>query len=135
MAVAALHYYLAPLAEAQKVGKSLLRVLRTNREVQYVVLSNIATMACTRPVRIPVDVTHTHYFTTCANACNAAFVNRSSETIFVNVRRCLRDCVVCGMRAIIIGHVRATIVRVLCVIRRPRVYSHFEVGNSHTNCN
>jgi AP-3 complex subunit beta len=49
MAVAALHFYLAPSAEAQKVGKPLARILRSNREAQYVVLANIATMACTRP--------------------------------------------------------------------------------------
>lgn len=51
MAVASLYYYLAPTIEASKVGKSLVRILRANREVQYVVLANIATMSATRPVR------------------------------------------------------------------------------------
>jgi AP-3 complex subunit beta len=49
MAVASLYYYLAPTMEASKVGKSLVRILRANREVQYVVLSNIASMSATRP--------------------------------------------------------------------------------------
>jgi len=49
MAVASLYYYLAPTIEASKVGKALVRILRANREVQYVVLANIATMSATRP--------------------------------------------------------------------------------------
>jgi AP-3 complex subunit beta len=49
MAVASLYYYLAPTIEASKVGKSLVRILRANREVQYVVLTNIASMSATRP--------------------------------------------------------------------------------------
>jgi AP-3 complex subunit beta len=51
MAVASLFYHLAPAAEAQKVAKSLVRISRSNREIQYVVLANIATMAATKPVR------------------------------------------------------------------------------------
>eukprot|EP00026_Physarum_polycephalum_P001606 Phypoly_transcript_01608.p1 GENE.Phypoly_transcript_01608~~Phypoly_transcript_01608.p1 ORF type:complete len:1062 (+),score=136.00 Phypoly_transcript_01608:71-3256(+) len=49
MAVASLYYYLAPTMEASKVGKSLVRILRANREVQYVVLANIASMSADRP--------------------------------------------------------------------------------------
>lgn len=58
MAVASLHFYLAPTGEAVKVGKSLVRVLRSSREVSYVVLANIATMACSRPVRIYIRAPH-----------------------------------------------------------------------------
>jgi len=50
MAVASLYYYLAPVMEAQKVGKSLVRIVRSQREVAYVVLANIASMAAKRPV-------------------------------------------------------------------------------------
>eukprot|EP01089_Gocevia_fonbrunei_P000934 TRINITY_DN10905_c0_g1_i1.p1 TRINITY_DN10905_c0_g1~~TRINITY_DN10905_c0_g1_i1.p1 ORF type:complete len:386 (+),score=71.24 TRINITY_DN10905_c0_g1_i1:178-1335(+) len=47
--VATCFYYLAPIEEAQKVGKALTRCLRRGAEVQYVVLSNISSMAKTRP--------------------------------------------------------------------------------------
>jgi len=49
MAVASLYYYLAPQNEAQKVTKALIRIMKSKREIQYVVLANIATMAATRP--------------------------------------------------------------------------------------
>lgn len=52
MAVATLYYYLAPAMEAQKVGKSLVRIIRSHREGAYVVLANIANMASKRPVCI-----------------------------------------------------------------------------------
>ena len=51
LAVAMLHYYCAPKAEAIKVGKSLVRVLRNPPQISYVILSNVATMSRTRPVR------------------------------------------------------------------------------------
>lgn len=50
LAVAKLYYYLAPAADAEKIEKPLLRLLRTHREQSYVVLTNIATMAIKRPV-------------------------------------------------------------------------------------
>ncbi|KAI8087604.1 adaptin N terminal region-domain-containing protein [Gilbertella persicaria] len=49
LAVAKLYYYLAPAAEAEKIAKPLVRLLRSHREQSYVVLSNIATMASRRP--------------------------------------------------------------------------------------
>ncbi|XP_008101130.2 AP-3 complex subunit beta-1 isoform X1 [Anolis carolinensis] len=45
MAVAQLYWHVAPKSEAGIVAKSLVRLLRSNREVQYVVLQNIATMS------------------------------------------------------------------------------------------
>lgn len=49
MAVATLYFYCAPYAEAVRIGKPLVRILKSSRETQYVVLANIATMAATRP--------------------------------------------------------------------------------------
>lgn len=49
MAVASLYFYCAPYADAQRIGKPLVRILKNSRETQYVVLANIATMAATRP--------------------------------------------------------------------------------------
>ncbi|NWT04955.1 AP3B1 protein, partial [Mionectes macconnelli] len=48
MAVSQLYWHLAPKAEAGIVSKSLVRLLRSNREVQYIVLQNIATMSIQR---------------------------------------------------------------------------------------
>ncbi|XP_066471022.1 AP-3 complex subunit beta-1 isoform X2 [Tiliqua scincoides] len=48
MAVAQLYWHVAPKSEAGIVAKSLVRLLRNNREVQYVVLQNIATMSIQR---------------------------------------------------------------------------------------
>ncbi|NXD25473.1 AP3B1 protein, partial [Spelaeornis formosus] len=50
MAVAQLYWHLAPKSEAGVVSKSLVRLLRSNREVQYIVLQNIATMSIQRKV-------------------------------------------------------------------------------------
>ena len=50
LAVARLFYHLAPAVEAQKIAKPLVRLLRNHREMQYVVLKNIAVMATSRPV-------------------------------------------------------------------------------------
>ncbi|EFA74723.1 beta adaptin [Heterostelium album PN500] len=49
MAVSSLYYYIAPVIEAQKVGKSLVRLLRSSPEVQYITLTNISTMVTMRP--------------------------------------------------------------------------------------
>eukprot|EP00004_Rigifila_ramosa_P023102 TRINITY_DN642_c0_g2_i2.p1 TRINITY_DN642_c0_g2~~TRINITY_DN642_c0_g2_i2.p1 ORF type:complete len:1132 (-),score=298.47 TRINITY_DN642_c0_g2_i2:41-3292(-) len=49
LAAATLFFYLAPPLEAQRCGKSLVRILRNHREIQHVVLSNIVTMAAKRP--------------------------------------------------------------------------------------
>ncbi|XP_051906538.1 AP-3 complex subunit beta-1 isoform X2 [Hippocampus zosterae] len=48
MAVAQLYWHLAPKQEVNMVTKSLVRLLRSHREVQYVVLQNIATMSIQR---------------------------------------------------------------------------------------
>ncbi|XP_042731338.1 AP-3 complex subunit beta-1 [Lagopus leucura] len=48
MAVAQLYWHLAPKSEAGVISKSLVRLLRSNREVQYIVLQNIATMSIQR---------------------------------------------------------------------------------------
>ncbi|XP_038148441.1 AP-3 complex subunit beta-1 isoform X2 [Cyprinodon tularosa] len=48
MGVAQLYWHLAPKHEVSIVTKSLVRLLRSHREVQYVVLQNIATMSIQR---------------------------------------------------------------------------------------
>uniref|UniRef100_A0A8C9TG70 Adaptor related protein complex 3 subunit beta 1 n=1 Tax=Scleropages formosus TaxID=113540 RepID=A0A8C9TG70_SCLFO len=48
MAVAQLYWHLAPKQEVSIVTKSLVRLLRSHREVQYIVLQNIATMSIQR---------------------------------------------------------------------------------------
>ncbi|XP_008421635.1 AP-3 complex subunit beta-1 isoform X2 [Poecilia reticulata] len=48
MAVAQLYWHLSPKHEVSIVTKSLVRLLRSHREVQYVVLQNIATMSIQR---------------------------------------------------------------------------------------
>eukprot|EP00658_Telonema_sp_P-2_P008389 TRINITY_DN1315_c0_g1_i10.p1 TRINITY_DN1315_c0_g1~~TRINITY_DN1315_c0_g1_i10.p1 ORF type:complete len:1075 (+),score=344.84 TRINITY_DN1315_c0_g1_i10:244-3468(+) len=49
MAVAALYWHLADENESAKVARPMVRLLRSHREVQAVVLSNIATWCCSRP--------------------------------------------------------------------------------------
>ncbi|KAL1919435.1 uncharacterized protein VTP21DRAFT_2128 [Calcarisporiella thermophila] len=49
LSVAKVFYHLAPDSEAQKIAKPLLKLLRSHREMQYVVLANIATIATERP--------------------------------------------------------------------------------------
>ncbi|GAB1298448.1 AP-3 complex subunit beta-1 [Apodemus speciosus] len=48
MAVAQLYWHISPKSEAGVISKSLVRLLRSNREVQYIVLQNIATMSIQR---------------------------------------------------------------------------------------
>ncbi|XP_078531343.1 AP-3 complex subunit beta-1 isoform X2 [Lissotriton helveticus] len=45
MAVGQLYWHLAPSSEVAMVSKALVRLLRSHREVQYIVLQNIATMS------------------------------------------------------------------------------------------
>ncbi|KAF5899737.1 AP-3 complex subunit beta-1 isoform X2, partial [Clarias magur] len=45
MAVAQLYWHLAPRHELNIITKSLVRLLRSHREVQYIVLQNVATMS------------------------------------------------------------------------------------------
>ncbi|RIA91767.1 adaptin N terminal region-domain-containing protein [Glomus cerebriforme] len=49
LSVAKIFYHLAPIEEAYKLSKPLVRLLHSHREIQYVVLANIATMATQRP--------------------------------------------------------------------------------------
>ena len=48
VAVGTLFHYLAPTSQVIKAGKSLVRVLKSNRETQYLVLSSIVTLVHTR---------------------------------------------------------------------------------------
>ncbi|KAG9488141.1 hypothetical protein GDO78_007765 [Eleutherodactylus coqui] len=48
VAVAQLYWHLAPKSETSMIAKSLVRLLRSHREVQYIVLQNIATMSIQR---------------------------------------------------------------------------------------
>lgn len=48
--VAMIYYHLAPREELSKIAKPLTRLLGSHREVQYVVLSNIAVIAAKAPV-------------------------------------------------------------------------------------
>eukprot|EP00163_Fabomonas_tropica_P004369 TRINITY_DN1384_c0_g2_i1.p1 TRINITY_DN1384_c0_g2~~TRINITY_DN1384_c0_g2_i1.p1 ORF type:complete len:1061 (+),score=365.46 TRINITY_DN1384_c0_g2_i1:571-3753(+) len=48
LAVASVFYYLSPPYESTRIGKALTRLIRGSREVEYVVLANITTMAVTR---------------------------------------------------------------------------------------
>uniref|UniRef100_A0A673HG99 AP-3 complex subunit beta n=1 Tax=Sinocyclocheilus rhinocerous TaxID=307959 RepID=A0A673HG99_9TELE len=48
MAVSQLYWHLAPKHELSIITKSLVRLLRSHREVQYIVLQNIATMSIQR---------------------------------------------------------------------------------------
>ncbi|XP_064165357.1 AP-3 complex subunit beta-1 isoform X9 [Anguilla rostrata] len=48
MSVAQLYWHLAPKHEVSVITKSLVRLLRSHREVQYIVLQNIATMSIQR---------------------------------------------------------------------------------------
>jgi AP-3 complex subunit beta len=50
VAVATLFHYLAPRAWMLKAGKSLVRIMKGSREVQFAVLSNIATLVLHRKV-------------------------------------------------------------------------------------
>ncbi|TKS84899.1 AP-3 complex subunit beta-1 [Collichthys lucidus] len=52
MCVAQLYWHLAPKHEVNIVTKSLVRLLRSHREVQYIVLQNIATMSIQRKLEI-----------------------------------------------------------------------------------
>ncbi len=52
MAAAGVYFYLAPTSEAVSAGRALTRILKSPRELQYIVLANIASMAAVRPVRL-----------------------------------------------------------------------------------
>jgi len=50
MAVAQLYYHLAPSADVSMVARALIRLLRSYREIQIVVLNTIASMSVCRKV-------------------------------------------------------------------------------------
>ncbi len=52
LGVCALHYYCSPLepTRAEQIGKALVRILRSSREIQYVVLKAIKPMAVENPL-------------------------------------------------------------------------------------
>lgn len=52
MAVAQLYHHLAPKADVAVVARALIRLLRSHREVQTVVLNSIASMSVNRKVRL-----------------------------------------------------------------------------------
>lgn len=57
MQVAQLFYHCAPEAEIVHVVKALIRLLKSRREVQYVVLTNITTMSAKYRVQpFPRDI-------------------------------------------------------------------------------
>lgn len=51
LAVSSLFFHIAPPAETAKVVRPMLRLVRGDRECQYIALTNIASMAKERPVR------------------------------------------------------------------------------------
>lgn len=50
MSVAQLYHHLAPKSEVNVIAKALIRLLRSHREVQSVVLNSIASISITRKV-------------------------------------------------------------------------------------
>ncbi|GJJ71203.1 AP-3 complex subunit beta [Entomortierella parvispora] len=60
LSVAKLYSHLAPAEDAYKIGRPLVRLLRTHREIQYVVLSNIVAIASQRPYVF--DPFYQHFF-------------------------------------------------------------------------
>jgi hypothetical protein len=65
LAVATLYHALAPLAEALRMAKPLVRIAHNPPEIQYVALANIATLATQRPVRSCVGLLFSFVFGVC----------------------------------------------------------------------
>lgn len=61
MAVAQLYYHLAPTNETVVISRALIRLLRGPREVQLVVLNNIATVSAKRRVQFLISKVNTHF--------------------------------------------------------------------------
>ncbi|KAK2538844.1 Ap3b1 [Columba guinea] len=82
MAVAQLYWHSAPKSEAGLVSKSLVRLLRSNREVQYIVLQNIATMSIQRKIVIGTSVegAKLEILTNLANEANISTLLREFQT-------------------------------------------------------
>ncbi|KAG0286098.1 AP-3 complex subunit beta-2 [Linnemannia gamsii] len=60
LSVAKLYMHLAPAEDSYKIGRPLVRLLRTHREIQYVVLNNIVAIASQRPYVF--DQFYQHFF-------------------------------------------------------------------------
>ncbi|KAG0220258.1 AP-3 complex subunit beta-2 [Mortierella sp. NVP41] len=60
LSVAKLYMHLAPVEDSYKIGRPLVRLLRTHREIQYVVLNNIVAIASQRPYVF--DQFYQHFF-------------------------------------------------------------------------
>lgn len=56
MSVAQLYHHLAPKTEVHNIAKALIRLLRSHREVQSVVLNSIASISIDRKVCVLVNV-------------------------------------------------------------------------------
>ncbi|XP_073680437.1 AP-3 complex subunit beta-1 isoform X2 [Garra rufa] len=95
MAVSQLYWHLAPKHELSIITKSLVRLLRSHREVQYIVLQNIATMSIQRKGMFEpfmksfyvrsTDATHIktlklEILTTLANEANISTILREFQT-------------------------------------------------------
>ncbi|KAF9185382.1 AP-3 complex subunit beta-2 [Haplosporangium sp. Z 767] len=60
LSVAKLYMHLAPAEDSYKIGRPLIRLLRSHREIQYVVLNNIVAIASQRPYVF--DQFYQHFF-------------------------------------------------------------------------
>ncbi|KAF9102676.1 AP-3 complex subunit beta-2 [Mortierella sp. AM989] len=60
LSVAKLYMHLAPAEDSYKLGRPLIRLLRTHREIQYIVLNNIVAIASQRPYIF--DQFYQHFF-------------------------------------------------------------------------
>ncbi|ORZ09403.1 adaptin N terminal region-domain-containing protein [Lobosporangium transversale] len=69
LSVAKLFMHLAPAEDCYKIGRPLIRLLRSHREIQYVVLNNIVAIASERPYIF--DQFYQHFFV------------RSTDPIFI----------------------------------------------------
>jgi AP-3 complex subunit beta len=68
MSVAQLYFHTAPAAEMSLVIRPIVRLLRSHREIQYIVLSNIATITTTRKVRL-LNLMVLHCISPCHRVC------------------------------------------------------------------
>lgn len=62
MSVAQLYHHMAPTSEVNVIAKALIRLLRSHREVQSVVLNSIASISIARKVFILNTVFINYYF-------------------------------------------------------------------------
>ncbi len=101
LGVCALHYYCSPLGptRAEQIGKALVRILRSSREIQYVVLEAIKPMAVENPLMFRPFL---HEFFIKANdpifSClakldilTALVCNKNCETMLRELQVCVRS--------------------------------------------